>query len=538
MIHARLTNVLADGDGHMQAWDWKGAAALKCCVKHDNVLKKVLRINDRHELFHGGPAAIRLASGTAANVHVDACRLCELMRQGSDLAHRKPGFVEVSCANVQAFRATRHFVRTAKLLCAGKERVGRGEMTKTSLNELETAAGFRANRNGVAMSDKLNLDLPDVINYDWVHCALQGGVLICEVEALMAATDTPRSEVQAFLADVAWEYPGAKRTQARLLHRVFDARRVSAEDAEKIKASCSELLGLYGMLRCFFNTRFTGVEAFAGHLESFSWLCRTLDLLLSLKYGLADIDATSVGELQHAMQQHLVRHVALYGQRHVRPKHHWLLDCPQQFLRDSCVLDMFVIERGHLQVKSLAEDVRNTRVYERSVLSGVLCETLQKESHGCGDGLVGRTAVLLGMSVTVADQANVNCQQFGVGDVVLRNDAAAGLLRACALDAGDLLFLVEPLRHLREEVPGCSSYVLVGGLAVWDAREVRLAFAWRGDNGPTVPSSLCTRQKGAVWRFAQIASDFRRHGRGSVQTQLEPRPRSLHDGWLCREPRL
>ena len=43
MIQARLSNVLADGEGHMVAWDWKGAGALKACVKHANVLEKVVR---------------------------------------------------------------------------------------------------------------------------------------------------------------------------------------------------------------------------------------------------------------------------------------------------------------------------------------------------------------------------------------------------------------------------------------------------------------------------------------------------------------
>lgn len=40
MLFARLSNVLADGDGHEELWDWKGAAAIKCCVKHWNVVKK------------------------------------------------------------------------------------------------------------------------------------------------------------------------------------------------------------------------------------------------------------------------------------------------------------------------------------------------------------------------------------------------------------------------------------------------------------------------------------------------------------------
>ena len=43
MLFARLSSVLADGEGHMKAFDWKGASALKPCVKHTNVIKKVRR---------------------------------------------------------------------------------------------------------------------------------------------------------------------------------------------------------------------------------------------------------------------------------------------------------------------------------------------------------------------------------------------------------------------------------------------------------------------------------------------------------------
>lgn len=40
MIFATLSNVLADGDGHAKLWNWRGASALKPCVKHTNVMKK------------------------------------------------------------------------------------------------------------------------------------------------------------------------------------------------------------------------------------------------------------------------------------------------------------------------------------------------------------------------------------------------------------------------------------------------------------------------------------------------------------------
>ena len=39
MLFAKLSHLLADGDGHRLAFEWKGASGLKCCLCHWNVLK-------------------------------------------------------------------------------------------------------------------------------------------------------------------------------------------------------------------------------------------------------------------------------------------------------------------------------------------------------------------------------------------------------------------------------------------------------------------------------------------------------------------
>lgn len=40
LLFAKLACMLGDGDGHMKAFDWKGAGGLKPCLKHCNVYKK------------------------------------------------------------------------------------------------------------------------------------------------------------------------------------------------------------------------------------------------------------------------------------------------------------------------------------------------------------------------------------------------------------------------------------------------------------------------------------------------------------------
>ena len=75
LLFAKLGNVLADGEGHMVAFDWKGAAAVKQCLRHFNVYKKArsyicddtvwqhiayIFVTSACGLFQsGGPAAIR-----------------------------------------------------------------------------------------------------------------------------------------------------------------------------------------------------------------------------------------------------------------------------------------------------------------------------------------------------------------------------------------------------------------------------------------------------------------------------------------------
>ena len=400
--------------------------------------------------------------------------------QGSDLWHRQPGFVEITCPHAGAFQRFADFLKTAKLLNMAAERVASGTATKSALTKLEVASGFRTNPLGLAMSTALegHLEVPECINYDWVHSALQQGVLNCEVEALLSTTEVPREDLQTFLADKAWEFPGARRATARHLHKVFDARRVSDKTPEKIKASCSELLGLYGMLRCYFNLRLANDPGFAPHLASLKDLCSSLDIILDFKYGVRSIDAASVGELQALMGQHLTHHIAVYGDEYVRPKHHWLLDCPQQFLRDGLVLDAFVIERGHLEIKMVAEQVANTRCYERSVLTGVLTTTLRDNRAGKRYGLLGQRAVVPGGGFIVADRAKVHGIEFVVGDVIVHNHTV-GLLKACALAADDLFFLSEAHRLVSRDVPCCGTYEPLGGLVSWDARAVCHALAWR-----------------------------------------------------------
>ena len=156
----------------------------------------------------------------------------------SDLARRRPGFVEITCTDLAAFRAwsaTDQF-QTIDMLTVAKARVTAGTMAATALDDLEKITGFNSNPDGLLASRLLREtsgNLVDTVRYDWVHNLMQGGIFVIECESLLAASKpfgVTRAMLQAFLGDAAWEFPKFAATKSKQLHRIFDERRVSTDD--------------------------------------------------------------------------------------------------------------------------------------------------------------------------------------------------------------------------------------------------------------------------------------------------------------------
>lgn len=173
----------------------------------------------------------------------------------------------------------------------------------------------------------------------------------------------------------------------------------------QVKCSASELLGLHSLLRHFVQTRVDPQPGVEKELASFAAACRCIDLLLLAKRGVAASGEVAEA-LARASAEHLELHKAAYGTAHLRPKHHWVMDVPAQLRRDGLVLDSFIIERIHLQVKSIAEHIRNTSCYERSVLAGVLNLQAKRLSKALQQvGLEGRQVLWPGtQDVLVSDR--------------------------------------------------------------------------------------------------------------------------------------
>ncbi len=263
-------------------------------------------------------------------------------QQGSDVAHRRPGFVEIDAHDVADFKlwSAADVRQSVAMLAAAKGRVAAGTMSAIDCSDIEMAVGLHHNPGGILASDALaaHMDPVAACTYDWVHSMLQDGVLTMEISAFLVAADVPRIDVSRFKKDDAWLFPKERRSHCKQLHRIFDERRMSATNPSKVKASCSELLGLYGLLRHYVECTVPPVPEHERARASFLAACSVMDAMLAAKFRMMQ-PADAAALVQERMSRFMVLHKSAYGATLIKPKHHWQMDVPPQILRDGLVLD-------------------------------------------------------------------------------------------------------------------------------------------------------------------------------------------------------
>ena len=91
------------------------------------------------------------------------------------------------------------------------------------------------------------------------------------------------------------------------MHRIFDPRRILADDPSKLKGNCAEFLGLFSLLRHWVNVDAPSEPELVQPKASFNKLCDVIQLILHIKRGIVASDV-GVAELAAASSEFLHLH--------------------------------------------------------------------------------------------------------------------------------------------------------------------------------------------------------------------------------------
>ena len=410
VVFAYLASLMSDGDGIRKGIGWRGSSSLRPSIIHGNILKK-----------------------------------------NSDLAGRAPGFVEITCSDHRELHKTTaaEFHDSCDLVAEAFDRWHTHRtLAKGLYDNILKTEGLNYVPGGIAFDTRLRgrVNFFDALTVDWAHTWLQDGVLTVEA-GLMIRACAPRltpSHLTNFLRRP-WQFPQSMGAKGKLLWRIFDFHRLDDHgEVDKVRASVSELLGLYGLLRHYFATEVVDRPELLPHWRSFEACCRVLDLILAAKKKLVS-PKRAASILRVRISRFMELHLACYGSESVRPKHAWQWAIAEHWERDDEVWDALVIERLHLTVKSTAIRLRSLVRMERTLLSGTLNAQISslETLNGPCCLLDNRPMTMNGLPHTLfADSVQVWGMSLSVGDVAFHRDNAGKVL-ACVLEEGSFYCILE-----------------------------------------------------------------------------------------------
>lgn len=437
ILYARLSRVLADGEGLALFYQWRGAGGIRPCLRHWNVVSNGLEA-------------------------------------GSD------EFLSVFSCSMSAFRSyNKADLRTiAKTTSEAAAKYDAGDINKTRLQAIRKAAGFNCTSLGVLFDDDLAevADFATAVTVDWVHTLLQDGVIHEEMNLIMDRARIPADRVADFLK-LGWCFPAYLGRKASRLHEIF------RDEATRVKCSCSEALCLYKLFRHYIET-LPRNDALAPQYKSFSAACRLVDGILSFKRQTAEY---SFDDLDRFAEEWMALHLAAYNESGLKPKSHWVFDIAHQLRRDGGrVYDCFIVERMHLRAKRFGNSLENTSRYERTLASAVYhhqVEALQQRGTAATlENVYGKLDVIPDCLVGGSARGDTSVSE---GDVVFyAGNTKCGEVVACAQHQhdGSLFALVAPYEHVERVALHCSRWRM-GGDCIDAPRldDLSLASSWRHD---------------------------------------------------------
>ncbi len=460
VLYIRIGINLADGDGWRQWIECKSASGIRCCPECRNVVSQ------------------------------------------SDLIAHAPGgtrFVDCSCGDTAAFvmHDYNSLLDDIKLLFRNKAAWLGGRITKAVMEDLEKALGYSPTPEGLWGNKELaRLANPvEVQAMDWVHCALQDGILTLELNLYMNSNDSTSLErLESFVGGWTFATSTADYETNKAIRQIVRCW-AAGHLGGHIKPSASQLLTVVTLLRFWANSHEESLKKTA-----FLMCCSLIHTIQKAKFIVGD-DAVDDVLLEHAQEimdaykRYMSASNAAHGaaESSAFAKKHWIGHIPMQLLQHHGIWDCFVVERLHCKIKQHSKRVANTTRFERTVLKNLVA------TH-CFDSPVNDMPYLCGRDVpilegtanallpSVASKATTHCKFDGVssvssGDFARRGSSIGRVVQAVTVGADNvrLMVLVCVARRATAtywNICGVSEELVAWDLADWSLPMVR-AVAWQ-----------------------------------------------------------
>lgn len=418
-----LGNVVADADAHRGFWSWKGASAKLACACCKNI------VND-------------------------------------DEASNIPGLQSLRCADPSLFglASDADWWRKADILEAAA-----ATHSKARMAELQTAVGFNYSPEGVLWDRALRpwVRPTNVFTYDSMHVFLSNGIAQVEVDALLSSmhkVGLSLDDVQAFVCGP-WQTCKAFGSKGSLKN-TFTATRLRTFLKEgTLRVGASEMLALLPVLYMFVATVLERGSKLPDEAQSFKAMVAAVRCVQLAKLGHANEHAA----LTAALRSHMKAFIRAYPDRKLRPKHHFAHHIPLQIQRDGCVYDAFVGERKHQALKAIANEVHNTRTFERSVVFPALARQVQAL----------RETTVFRNGLKVAANAPEIASAVGAPSALV---AASAVWQGTAVAQGDLVELAGRLVSVRALVEIDAKLYLLAEVFSKVAQNADFCWTLRSEN--------------------------------------------------------
>ena len=244
----------------------------------------------------------------------------------------------------------------------------------------QQAFGFRHEPHNMLLDDSLAgiLKPASQFMHDWMHGWVANGVfnttfyLVLETLEAEGLTDIYERMGNYFST---LHFPARTKLAYAAL---FSAKhRDSNRKAQTFKCSASEALGIYPVFAHYLKVAVLRnpecTEKLTNACKAFVSLESCLDALQSIPYG--NVDANEFRILTNSFLDLMLIN---NWKDWLHPKFHWVVHLPRELEFFGFLVTCWVHERKHKVVKQYATDIRNTIVFERSLLSEVVCHQLEE----------------------------------------------------------------------------------------------------------------------------------------------------------------